>query len=100
MNMNMQSMLKQLQKTQKDMLKTQEEINAKEFVGKSSIVTAKMNGKKELIDIKFDMESIEKDDVELLQDMVVVAINDAIKQIDEEIETKMGAYTKGMPGLF
>ena len=100
MNMNMQSMLKQLQKTQKDMLKTQEEINAKEFVGKSSIVTAKMNGKKELIDIKFDMESIEKEDVELLQDMVVVAINDAIKQIDEEIETKMGAYTKGMPGLF
>ncbi len=98
--MNMQAVLKQAQKMQKDMLKTQEEIDKKEFIGKSSIVTAKMNGKKELIDIKFDVDSLEKDDIELLQDMVVVAINDAIKQINEETESKMGAYTKGMPGLF
>ena len=98
--MNMQAVLKQAQKMQKDMLKTQEEIDKKEFIGKSSIVTAKMNGKKELINIKFDVDSLEKDDIELLQDMVVVAINDAIKQINEETESKMGVYTKGMPGLF
>ena len=98
--MNMQAMLKQAQKLQKDMMETQEKINETEFTGKSSIVTVKMNGKKELLDIKIDMEKIEEDDIELLQDMIIVAFNDAMKQIDKEIESKMGAYTKGMPGLF
>jgi DNA-binding YbaB/EbfC family protein len=98
--MNMQAMLKQAQKLQKDMLATQEEINNKEFTGKSSIVTVKMNGKKEILDVKIDMEQIEEDDVELLQDMITVAFNDAMKQIDKETESKMGKYTKGMPGLF
>ena len=98
--MNMQAMLKQAQKLQKDMLATQEEINNKEFTGKSSIVTVKMNGKKELLDVKIAMEEIEADDVELLQDMITVAFNDAMKQIDKETESKMGKYTQGMPGLF
>lgn len=98
--MNMQAMLKQAQKLQKDMMETQEKINSTEFIGKSSIVTVKMNGKKELLDVKIDMEQLESDDIELLQDMIIVAINDAIKQIDKETESKMGAYTKGMPGLF
>lgn len=98
--MNMQAMLKQAQKLQKDMMETQEKINETEFTGKSSIVTVKMNGKKELLDIKIDIEKIEEDDVELLQDMITVAFNDAMKQIDKETESKMGAYTKGMPGLF
>lgn len=98
--MNMQAMLKQAQKLQKEMLETQEKINNKEFTGKSSIVTVKMNGSKELTDVKIDIEKIEEDDVELLQDMIVVAINDAINQINKETEEKMGAYTKGMPGLF
>ncbi len=98
--MNMQAMLKQAQKLQKDMLETQEKINETEFTGKSSIVTVKMNGKKELLDIKIDIEKVEADDVDLLQDMIMVAINDAMKQVDKETEAKMGAYTKGMPGLF
>ena len=98
--MNMQAMLKQAQKLQKDMLATQEEINNKEFTGKSSIVTVKMNGKKEILDVKIDMDQIETDDVELLQDMIIVAFNDAMKQIDKETESKMGKYTQGMPGLF
>ena len=98
--MNMQAMLKQAQKLQKDMLKTQEEINSKEFIGKSSSVTVKFNGKKELLDVKIDMDSIDPEDVELLQDMIMVAVNDAMKQINDETESKMGAYTSGMPGLF
>ena len=98
--MNMQAMLKQAQKLQKDMLATQEEINNKEFTGKSSIVTVKMNGKKQILDVKIDMDQIELDDVELLQDMITVAFNDAMKQIDKETESKMGKYTQGMPGLF
>ena len=98
--MNMQAMLKQAQKLQKDMLATQEEIKNKEFTGKSSIVTVKMNGKKELLDVKIDTEKLEEEDVELLQDMITVAFNDAMNQINKETELKMGKYTQGMPGLF
>lgn len=98
--MNMQAMLKQAQKLQKDMLNAQQKINEMEFTGKSSLVTVKMNGKKELLDVKIDAESLDKDEVEMLQDMMMVAINDAQKQVDKEIESKMGAYTQGMPGLF
>ena len=98
--MNMQAMLKQAQKLQKEMLATQEDINNKEFTGKSSVVTIKMNGKKEILNVKIDIEQIELDDCELLQDMIVVAFNDAMRQIDKETESKMGKYTQGMPGLF
>jgi len=98
--MNMQAMLKQAQKLQKEMLETQEKINQTEFTGKSSIVTVKMTGAKELTDVKIDLDQIEADDVELLQDMIVVAVNDAINQINKETEAKMGKYTQGMPGLF
>lgn len=98
--MNMQAMLKQAQKLQKEMLDTQEKINSTEFTGKSSIVTVKMTGAKELTDVKIDLEKIEEDDIELLQDMIMVAVNDAIKQINKETESKMGKYTQGMPGLF
>ena len=98
--MNMQAMLKQAQKLQKEMLDTQEKINETTFTGKSSIVTVKMTGAKELTDVKIDLEQIDSDDVELLQDMIVVAINDAINQINKETEAKMGKYTQGMPGLF
>lgn len=96
----MQAMLKQAQKLQKDMTETQQKINETIFEGKSSIVTVKMNGQKELVDVKISIDEIEKDDVELLQDMIMVAINDAIKQINDVTEKEMGAYTKGMPGLF
>ena len=98
--MNMQAMLKQAQKMQRDMMKTQEEINNTEFEGKASNVTVKVNGKREVKDVKIDMEDISREDVEFLQDMMMLAFNDAMKKIDKEIEEKMGAYTNGMPGLF
>lgn len=98
--MNMQAMLKQAQKMQKDMMETQKKIDEMEFEGKSSIVTIKMNGKKELLSMNIEADSFEKDEIEMLQDMIIVAINDAMKKVDKEVEDKMGAYTKGMPGLF
>ena len=98
--MNMQAMLKQAQKLQKDMLEAQETINNTMFIGKSSIVEVQMKGSKELKEVKIDLDKIEEDDVELLQDMIVVAVNDAINQINKETEAKMGKYTQGMPGLF
>lgn len=98
--MNMQAMLKQAQKLQKDMMKAQEEVYGMTFTGKSSFVTVKVNGKKELLEVNIDSEGLDKDEVDMLQDMIVVAVNDAFKQVDKTTEDKMGPYTKGMPGLF
>ena len=98
--MNMQAMLKQAQKLQKDMMNSQEEIQKMSFTGKSSNVSVTINGKGEVTDIKFDIENFEKDDIEMLQDMTMLAFNDAKKQLDKITDEKMGAYTKGIPGLF
>ena len=99
--MNMQAMLKQAQKMQQGLLAAQKEIEAMEFEGKSSIVTVKMDGKKVIKSISIDSEGLEKDEIEMLEDMLMVAINDAMKQVDKTTEEKMGPYTKGLPaGLF
>ena len=98
--MNMQAMLKQAQKLQSDMMKSQEEIQNMTFTGKSSNVAITINGKGEIVGVNFDVDQIEKDDKEMLEDMTMLAFNDAKKQLDKITEEKMGAYTKGMPGLF
>lgn len=98
--MNMQALLRQAQQMQKDMLKEKSEIDNKEFIGKSSIVTAYLKGTKLVEKIEISEELSEIDDKELLSDMIISAINDAMKKIDKETEEKMGKYSKGMPGLF
>lgn len=98
--MNIQAMMKQAQKMQKDMMKEKDEIDNLIFTGKSSFVTVEVKGTKEVVRVIIDAETLEKDDMEALQDMIVIAINDANKQIDNITEEKMGKYTKGMPGLF
>lgn len=98
--MNLQAMMKQAQKLQKDMMKSKEEIDEMEFTGTSSFVTVKVKGNKEIKKIKIDTESIEKDEIEMIEDMIVVATNEAMKKIDKVTEEKMGKYTQGMPGLF
>ena len=97
--MNPQAMMKQVQKIQKEMMKTQEEINNSEFEGKNSLVTVVLDGQKKLKKIKFDLENFDKDDIEMLEDMIVVAHNEAIEKIDKITEEKMGAYTKGLPNI-
>lgn len=98
--MNIQAMMKQAQKLQKEMTDAKEKIDNKEYIGKSSIVEIKMNGKKEVLNVTINSEQLELDDIEMLQDMIMIAINDATKQIDNELEKTMGQYTQGMPGLF
>lgn len=98
--MNIQAMMKQAQKLQKDMLDEKAKIDEKIFEGKSSFVSVKVKGTKEIVEIKINNESIDSDEIEMLEDMLLVAINDAMKQIDKETEDKMGKYTQGMPGLF
>lgn len=98
--MNMQAMLKQAQKLQKDMMKEKDEIDNMEFTGKSSFVTVTMKGTKEITKVKIEADKLDKDDIEMLEDMIQVAVNEAINNIDNITEKKMGKYTKGMPGLF
>ena len=98
--MNMQAIMKQAQKMQKDMMTAKEEIDNMEFESKNSFVTVKGNGKKEIISVKIDAESLEKEDIEMLEDIILVAVNDINKQVDKITEQKMGKFTQGMPGLF
>ena len=99
--MNMQAILKQAQSLQKDMLKEQEKINATIFEGESSLVKVKVNGKKELLEVIIDKtDSMDADDLEALQDMIMIAINDAMKKVDKMTSEKMGKFANGMPGLF
>lgn len=98
--MNMQAMLKQAQKMQKDMMDAKNEIDNMIFEETNSFVTVKANGKKEILEVKIDNDSMDKDDIEMLQDIIIVVINSVFKKIDAETEKKLGKYTQGMPGLF
>ena len=98
--MNIQAMMKQAQALQKNMMKEKEEIDNSEFTGSSSFVTVTLKGDKKIKSININQESLDKDDIEALEDMIVVAINNAMSDIDKVTEEKMGKYTKGMPGLF
>jgi DNA-binding YbaB/EbfC family protein len=98
--MNMQALMRQAQNLQKDMLKVQEEIASKEFEGESSIVKVKANGNKEILSVEIDKSaSLEADDLEMLEDMIMVAINNTFKDIDDFREKKMSKFGN-IPGLF
>ncbi len=96
--MNMQALMKQAQSLQKDMLKTQEEINNMTFIGTSSFISVTVKGTKEVVKVTIDNNDITNDDKEMIEDMLVVALNDAFKQIDKVTEQKMGKYSSMMPG--
>lgn len=98
--MNIQAMMKQAQALQKDMMKTKKEIDEKEFTGESSLVKITLLGSKEVKSVKIDnSSSLDADDIEMLEDMITVAFNEAIKKIDDETEKKMGKFAS-IPGLF
>ena len=98
--MNIQAMMREAQKLQKEMMREKEAIDATEYEDESSFVTVKVNGKKEVLEIKIDQETLDKEDIEMLQDILQVAINEANKKVDADTEKRLGKYTKGMPGLF
>ena len=95
MNMNM---LKQAQKMQQEMLRMQQELETKEFQGTAGggVVTASVTGKKELKSVTIDPEAVDPDDVELLQDMIVAAVNSALRAADEDASSSMQKLTGGM----
>ena len=101
---NMQQLARQAQKLQQQMTKMQEELDAREFEATSGggMVTAKVNGKRELLALTIKPEAVDPDDVEMLEDMVMAAVNEAQRTAAETVEREMGKLTggMGMPGLF
>ncbi|AIQ44590.1 nucleoid-associated protein [Paenibacillus sp. FSL R7-0273] len=101
---NMNQMMKQVKKMQEQMLKAQEELGSKTIEGTSGggVVSVQVNGHKKLLSIQIKPEAVDPDDVEMLQDLVITAVNDALTKAEELANNDMGKFTGGMkiPGLF
>ena len=96
--MNMQAMLKQAQQMQRQMMNEQEKINNTTFEGENGLVKVTMKGSKRIEKVEIKKEDdFSKDDLEMLEDMVMVAVNEALTKIDKETEEKLGNYTRGLP---
>ena len=101
---NMQSMLKQAQKMQEDIAQKQAELEEKEYevAAGGGVVGVKINGKKEILSVKISPEVIDPDDAETLEDLVVAAVNEAIKKVESVSAEEMQKITGSMnlPGMF
>ena len=101
---NMNGMIKQAQKMQAQITSIQEDIENREFktTAGGGAVEVVMSGRKEIKSLTIKPEVVDKDDIEMLQDLVISAFNDAVHQIEETSEKEMGAVTGGVsfPGLF
>ena len=101
---NMSSMIRQAQKMQEDMQTLQEELETREYdvSAGGGVVTVKINGKREILSINIEPEIVDPDDIETLSDILVAAVNEAIKKVDEVSESEMSKITGQMniPGMF
>lgn len=101
---NMNNMMKQAQKMQKQMAQEQEKLKEEKREGTAGggMVTVTASGDKQILDVQIQEEAVDPEDVDMLQDLILAAVNDALKNVDELTEERMGQYTKGMnlPGMF
>jgi DNA-binding YbaB/EbfC family protein len=99
--MNIQQMMKQAQQMQQRLEKQMAEMRVEASAG-GGMVTVVVSGKKQLISLKIDPEVVSKEDVEMLQDLIVAAFNDAHRKVDQELEQQLGGMMGGMkiPGMF
>ncbi len=101
---NMNNLMKQAKKMQEQMLKMQEELEEKtvEASAGGGVVTVIANGKKEIVEISIDPSVIDPDDVEMLQDLIMAAANEALRKAEEMVQNEMGKITGGLglPGMF
>jgi len=98
--MNMQKLMMEAQKMQAKLQKEQAELESSTYEGTSSLVTVVINGKKEVTSVKIKMEDeISKEDVEMLEDMIMLAMNDAVKKAEADKEKRLGKYGQGLTGL-
>ena len=102
--MNMNNLMKQAQKMQKQMAEMQEAMAEKtlEVSAGGGAVKVKINGEKQILDLQISPDAVDPDDVEMLQDLVRSAVNEAIRQMDEAVNSQMSQITGGMnlPGMF
>ena len=96
---NMQGMMKQVQKMQKEMVQAQDKLNETEFTGAATndLVKVVFTGNRRMKDLQINEVVVDPEDTEMLQDLVIMAVNDALAKIDVETEKTMGKYTKGLP---
>ena len=95
---NMNNMIRQAQKMQQDMLKAQEELESKTYEAGAGggVVSATVSGKKELVSVVIDPEAVDPDDVEMLQDLIVAAVNEALRKAGEDAASQMSRLTGGL----
>ena len=102
--MNQMQMMKQAQKMQQDLLKMQQEMEEKQYAATAGggVITAVVSGKRELVRVTIDPEAVDPDDVEMLQDMVVAAVNEAMRKAEADSAQNMSKLTGGLNlgGLF
>jgi DNA-binding YbaB/EbfC family protein len=101
---NMNKLMKQVQKMQKDMMKLQEELQERtvEATAGGGVVKAVASGKKQLVGLEIQPEVVDPDDIEMLQDLVMAAVNEALQKAEDMVAEEMGKITGGMnlPGMF
>ncbi|MFD2442612.1 YbaB/EbfC family nucleoid-associated protein [Bacillus sp. CGMCC 1.16607] len=101
---NMQNMMKQMQKMQKKMEEAQVKLGEEKIEGTAGggMVTVVISGHKEILEVNIKPEVVDPDDIDMLQDLVLAATNDALKKAEELTNNTMGQFTKGMnlPGMF
>ena len=99
--MNQAAMMKQAQKLQQEMLRMQQEQEAKTFTAKAGggMVAATVNGKHELVNLEINPEAVDPDDVDMLQDMIIAAVNEAMRTADNEANNNLAKLTGGLGGL-
>lgn len=101
---DMNALMRQAQKMQEDMKSKQAELEAAEYTGSASgeMVTVRMNGKHEILGITIKPEAVDPDDIEMLEDLVAAAVNDAVRKVESTTQEKMSGFTSGLnlpPGL-
>ena len=99
---NMQQLMRQAQKMQQQMMQMQQELDAREYVGSAGggAVACKVSGKRQLLSLTIQPDAVDPDDVEMLQDMILAAVNDALKKGEEIREAEMNKLGGGMGGMF
>ena len=97
--MNIKQLMKQAQQMQEQMQTKMQSMRVEGTSG-GGMVKVEMSGNKELLTVTIDKEAVDPEDVDMLQDLVKAAVNEASRKVDEAIQSSLGAMTGGMPGMF
>jgi len=99
--MNIQALMKQAQNLQKEMVTAKKELDETDFVGESELVKVVLKGDKKISSLNFkNMDEFDLSDIEIIEDMIIIAMNDAFKKIDKAYEEKLGKYGNAIPSFF